>query len=148
MIKLIKDNKNKYMDLLLLADPDRSMIKSYIDKGDLFVLFKDTTPISASVVVKVDNSTCEIKNIATYEEYQQQGFGRKLINYIFKFYKNKFEYILVATGNSSINNIKFYESCGFKYYKTIDNFFLDNYSEPIFEDGIQCIDSLYFKKIL
>lgn len=148
MIKLIKENKNNYIDLLLLADPDINIVNSYLNKGDLFILSEESNTISAAIVIEYSKDICELKNIATYEKFQDKGFGRKLVNYIFDYYKNKYNYIVVGTGNSSTNNIIFYKSLGFKYYKTIDNFFIDNYPDPIYEDGILCSDMIYFKKEL
>lgn len=148
MIKLISENKDTYIDLLLLADPDIDIINSYIDDGDLFVLFNNDIVVTAAIVTKIDDNTCELKNIATYEAYQGHGFGKKLIKYIFEYYKNQYENIIVGTGNSSISNIAFYKSLGFNYDSTLENFFVDNYLEPIFEDGIQCKDMLLFKKAL
>lgn len=148
MIKLIKENKNNYIDLLLLADPDINIVNSYLNKGDLFILSEESNTISAAIVIEYSKDICELKNIATYEKFQDKGFGRKLVNYIFDYYKNKYNYIVVGTGNSSTNNINFYKSLGFKYYKTIDNFFIDNYPDPIYEDGILCSDMIYFKKEL
>ncbi len=148
MIKLINENKDTYIDLLLLADPDIDIINSYIDEGDLFVLFNNDIAVTAAIVTKIDDNTCELKNIATYEAYQGHGFGKKLIKYIFEYYKNQYENIIVGTGNSSISNIAFYKSLGFNYDSTLENFFVDNYLEPIFEDGIQCKDMLLFKKAL
>lgn len=148
MIKLINENKDTYIDLLLLADPDIDIINSYIDDGDLFVLFNNDIAVTAAIVTKIDDNTCELKNIATYEAYQGHGFGKKLIKYIFEYYKNQYENIIVGTGNSSISNIAFYKSLGFNYDSTLENFFVDNYLEPIFEDGIQCKDMLLFKKAL
>ena len=40
----------------------------------------------------------------------------------------------------------FYAQLGFAYSHTVKNFFVDNYPEPIFEDGIQCIDMRYLKR--
>ena len=37
-IKKITLNKNDYMDLLLLGDPSKKMVNSYLNKGEMFVL--------------------------------------------------------------------------------------------------------------
>ena len=42
----------------------------------------------------------------------------------------------------------FYERFGFVPSHIVKNFFTDNYPEPIFEDGSQCIDMVYLKKKL
>ena len=43
------------------------------------------------------------------------------------------------------NNIPFYVKCGFdRYYKTVKNFFTDNYKEAIWDGNLQCIDMYYY----
>lgn len=38
MISRITNNKKQYLDLLLLADEQESMIDRYLERGELFVL--------------------------------------------------------------------------------------------------------------
>ena len=38
IIRLNDDDKRKYLDLLLTADEQESMIDRYLDRGDMFVL--------------------------------------------------------------------------------------------------------------
>lgn len=51
----------------------------------------------------------------------------------------------MGTGDS-IATISFYEHCGFEKSHVIKNFFIDNYDNPIFEEGKQLIDMIYLKK--
>ena len=45
------------------------------------------------------------------------------------------------------NMIPFYVRNGFtKYYKTVKNFFGDNYQEKIYDGNLQCIDMYYYSK--
>lgn len=41
-----------------------------------------------------------------------------------------------------------YERCGFVRSHRIENFFVENYDHPIFEDGVQLVDMVYLKKPL
>lgn len=143
-VKVIIENKEKYMDLLLLADEQENMIKKYLDKGEMFALFDDELT-TVCVVVEESNGIFEIKNIATYEKYQGKGYGKYLINYIFDFYKNRGKIMYVGTGESPLT-LPFYEKLGFKYSHRIKNFFIDNYNHPIYECGIQLRDMVYLKK--
>jgi len=57
-------------------------------------------------------------------------------------YKDKYKKMIVGTTE---NNIPFYVKCGFdRYYKTIKNFFIDNYKEEIWDGNLQCIDMYYY----
>ena len=145
-IEKITDNKKQFLDLLLLADEQEDMIDSYLESGDLFALFDDDLK-TVCVVAEIDKNSCELKNIATREEYQGKGYGRALIHYISGHYKAKYETMLVGTGDIP-SILKFYESCGFKKSHVVRNFFTDNYDHPMFEEGIQLVDMVYLKKEL
>jgi len=142
----ITENKKQFLDLLLLADEQENMIDKYLPGGDLFALY-DGDLKSVCVVAPVNSETCELKNIATYPEYQGKRYGRALINFISDFYKNDYKTMLVGTGETPAI-LSFYESCGFKKSHRVMNFFTDNYDHPIFEDGIQLVDMIYLKKDL
>jgi len=146
IIKKISENKKQFLDLLLLADEQESMIDKYLPNGDLFALY-DNDLKSVCVVVPINSETCELKNIATYKKYQGKGYGRALINFICNFYKNDYKTILVGTGETPAI-LSFYESCGFEKSHRVKNFFTDNYDHPMFEDGIQLVDMIYLKKEL
>lgn len=146
VIKKEKDNKEQYMDLLLEADPEKEMIEKYLKDGELFVLTYKETIACVAVVIKIDEDTVELKNIATKEEYRGQGCGKKMLKYLADNYKQKYNKMLVGT---SENNIPFYVKQGFdRYEKTIKNYFVDNYDEEIWDGDLQCIDMYYYSKDL
>lgn len=145
-VKLIPENKKRFLDLLLLGDEQESMIDRYLEHGDMFALY-DGGLKAVCVVTRIDSSTCELKNIAVYEQYQGQGYGRALIEYVCKEYKNRFKIMIVGTGEVP-SAITFYQRCGFEYSHRLKNFFTDNYSHQIIEDGIQLVDMIYLKKKL
>lgn len=142
----IVENKRDYMDLLLLADPQEDMIERYLDDGDLFVLSENGDVLTVCVVV-VKNKNCELKNIATAEEYQGRGYGKYMVNYICEHYSFACDTMYVGTGNSK-KTLGFYKKCGFVNSHIAANFFVDNYKEPIYEDGMQLVDMIYLKKHL
>jgi len=145
-IEKIIHNKKQYLDLLLLADEQENMIDKYLENGDMFALFDDDLK-TVCVVVAIDSETCELKNIATYPKYQGKGYAKILIKFISDFYKDKYNAMLVGTGEVP-SILSFYDSCGFEKSHCIKNFFTDNYDHPMFEEGIQLIDMVYLKKEL
>ena len=68
----ITENKKEYLDLLLLADEQEDMIDRYLEKGRMYVLDDDGIK-SECVITDEGNGLLEIKNIATYPEYQGKG---------------------------------------------------------------------------
>lgn len=144
--KLITENKKQFIDLLLLADEQESMIDRYLERGDLFALY-DNGLKSICVVTGESSDTCELKNIATYEEWHGMGYGSRLIDYITAFFKGKYKYMMVGTGDVP-SSLHFYEKNGFHLSHRIHNFFTDNYDHPMFEEGVQLVDMVYLKKEL
>ncbi|KAA3620831.1 MAG: N-acetyltransferase [Bacteroidetes bacterium] len=145
-IEKINKNKKQFLDLLLLADEQENMIDKYLAGGDMFALFDDDLK-SVCVVVSINNETCELKNISTYEKYQGRGYGRALIKFITDYYKNDYKAMLVGTGETP-SILSFYKNCGFEKSHRVKNFFTDHYHHPIFEEGIQLVDMIYLKKDL
>ena len=145
-IERVTENKKQFLNLLLLADEQEDMIDKYLPNGDVFALYDDDLK-SICVVVPASSNTCELKNIATYEQYRGKGYGRRLIDYISDFYKKDYKAMLVGTGEVPAI-LLFYESCGFKKSHRIENFFTNNYDRPIFEGDIQLVDMIYLRKDL
>lgn len=145
-IILIKTGKKRFLDLLLLADEQESMIDKYLNRGDMFALY-DGDLKSICVVTDEGGGVCELKNIATYEKYQRQGYGAALVQYLFSYYCKKSKTMLVGTGDSPLT-LPFYEKLGFIYSHVVPNFFIDNYNHPMFENGKQLVDMVYLKKDL
>jgi GNAT superfamily N-acetyltransferase len=150
-IKLIHENKKQFLDLLLLADESEEMIDKYLERGELFALYDDDELKTVCVVTLEDSQSCadtyELKNIATYEQYNGKGYGTKLINYISEYYKNKHATMIVGTGDVPWI-LKFYEKNGFKITHRIKNFFTDNYNHPMFDGDVQLVDMVYLSKKL
>lgn len=145
-IREIKEDKKIYIELLLLADEEEKMVDKYLDRGQMFVL--DDEGIKAECVVTQEgDNIIEIKNIAVYPKYQKKGYGRKLIEFVENKYKNDFDIIRVGTGDSRLT-VSFYENCGFRRSYCIKDFFVNNYENPIYEDGIRLKDMVYLEKKL
>ena len=142
-IKIIESNKKDFLDLLLLADEQESMIDKYLDRGKLFALY-DAGLKSICVVTDEGGGSYEIQNLATYMQFQSKGYGKKLVRHIFSYYKDKGNTILVGTGDIPWI-VSFYQRCGFVYSHRLENYFLEHYDNTIFEAGIQLKDKIYLK---
>ena len=77
VIKKEKDNKEQYMDLLLEADPSKEIIQNYLKDGKLLVLTYKDEIACVAVVTKVDENTCELKNIATVEKLSRTNRNKR-----------------------------------------------------------------------
>ena len=145
-IREIRENKKQFLDLLLLADEQESMIDCYLDRGDLFALYEDGLK-SVCVVTRESETACELKNIATDEIWHGNGYGTKLLHHIFSHYHGKYQTMTVGTGDSPWI-LRFYEKNGFQISHRVKNFFTDNYDHPMFDNGIPLVDMVYLEKRL
>lgn len=146
-IVIIEDrDKPNYMDLLLIADEQISMIEKYLYRGDMFALLDDDLK-AICVVTQEQPGSYEIKNIVTVPAYQRKGYGQKLISFIADYYKESGVELSVGTGDFP-TIMGFYEKCGFAKSHIVKNFFIDNYDHPMYEDGQQLVDIIYLKRRL
>ena len=144
-IRRIDENKKQFLDLLLLADEQENMIDRYLERGTMYVLY-DNGVKGEVVVTDEGNGILEIKNIAVLPDYQAEGYGRLLINFLVKEYRDKkYNELQVGTGDSPLI-LSFYKKCGFIYHHRIKNFFVDNYYHPIYECGKQLVDMVYLRR--
>ncbi|WP_374329256.1 GNAT family N-acetyltransferase [Soonwooa sp.] len=132
-------------ELLLLADETRNAIDKYLSSSDVFLAKLNNDNVGVFCLYHQDSETVELKNIAVSEKYQRQGIGEQMITHIKKICYPKYKRIIVGTADCGINQIRFYERNGFQKYDVRKNFFIDNYPEPIFENGIQLKDMQLLK---
>lgn len=140
------DDKPEFIDLPLLADEERKMIDKYISDAKMFVL-DDGGVVAEITVVEKERGILEIKNIAVKESFQRRGYGKKLIRFVCEKFKDEYSALQVGTGESPLT-LPFYENCGFTRVGVIENFFTNNYSRPIIEDGVLLRDIIILQKRL
>lgn len=145
-IERVETDKKWFLELLLLADEQESMIDRYLYRGDLFVCYgPDGMPACVAVVTDEGEGICELKNIAVAPSYRRKGYGRQMIDYLCRRYGRDFLFMTVGTGCSRLT-VSFYEHCGFSYSHSLPDFFTLNYDHPIIEDGQILRDMLYFRR--
>lgn len=148
MIEKITSAKERYLDLLLIADPSEEMIMRYLPGSDLYVLKENGQALCVAAMYPLGDGNYELKNIATSPSCQKKGYGKKMMKQLLEKYRNA-PAIYVGTGGTGIPGkefyqLSFYKKCGFSHSHTIRNFFTDHYPEPIIEEnGMQCIDMIY-----
>ena len=146
-VRQIIENKRLYIDLLLLADPQESMIEKYLDQGEMFLLEENGEAKTIAVVKVLKNRKCELKNIATAEAQRNKGYGKYMIHFLCEHYSSVCDVMYVGTGNTG-KTIDFYKKCGFENSHILVDFFVKNYEKPIYDDGVLLKDMIYLKKNL
>lgn len=140
----IRENKKEYLELLLLADEQESMIDRYLDRGSMYALFEDGVR-AVCVVTDEGGGILELKNLAVCPEYQRKGYGAAMIRFLEERYRGQYGILQVGTGDSPLT-VPFYEACGFRRSHTVKNFFTEQYDHPIYEAGVLLKDMVYLRK--
>ena len=145
-IREVKSDKKRYLSLLLLADEQEDMIDRYLDRGIMYVL--DDGGVKAECVLTEEGGgVLEIKNLAVDPACQGRGYGRALVEFAARRYKDQYAVLQVGTGDSPLT-VPFYERCGFVRSHRVKNFFTDHYDHPIFEGGVRLTDMVYLRRAL
>ena len=130
------------MELLLLADPAEDKIRSYLQGSRCFVASRGGVVVGGCVVQPRGAESYELMSIAVLPEHQKLGYGTALLRWVIDFYRRQGALQLeVGTGTFGYQ-LAFYQRHGFRATSIDHDFFVKNYPEPIFEDGIQLLDML------
>lgn len=140
--KLTKDETLPW-DLLLLADPSRQIVESYVKTGLIYIGEEEDQVIGVYVLKETEKVVVEIMNIAVQESFQRKGLGKQLISHaIEEASKRGYAQVEIGTGNSSIPQLRLYQQCGFRIVGVDFDYFSRSYDDPIYENGLLCRDMI------
>lgn len=146
-IRRLKQTEDIPYDLLLLADETIEAIDKYIHDSDIYIAESDGEKIAVYALYRISDEEVEIKNIAVIPHLQNQGIGRWLLKDAeCKAKTGGYRYLLIATADAGIRQLKLYQQCGFEMHEIRKNFIRDNFAEPIFENGIQLKHMVVLRK--
>ncbi|MCX7569645.1 GNAT family N-acetyltransferase [Tumebacillus sp. DT12] len=152
MLHAVQKRRDAYLPLLLLADPSEEAVRRYLEVGELYAwLSEEDETIGVMHVLAEEEATpvVELKNVSVRERYQGQGHGKQMVEAVLTMLRQRgVREVKVATGNSSIGNLAFYQKLGFRMTGIEHDYFLREYSEPITENGIPCRDRIHFARTL
>lgn len=143
-IRKVEQDKKQYLGLLLLADEQEDMIDRYLERGTMYVL-EDGGVRAECVVTDEGNGILELKNLAVEPAAQGRGYGKAMVDFLVRTYKEQYAVLQVGTGDSP-STIPFYEACGFRRHHLVKNFFIDHYDHPIYEGGVHLADMVYLQR--
>ena len=133
-------------DLLLIADPNIESIQSYQETGFGFVAIAhqrgERNIVAACVVSAHSSELGELMNISVRPDFQQQGIGRRLLDFVIEQAKIREWKTLNFTTGTFGYPLTLYQRAGFRVTEVRKNYFIDHYRDAIFEHGIQHQDSL------
>lgn len=148
----IKENGNRdekvieeILYILKDADENSTKIRNTLinNNNTIYNIYLNKTHKIGAVVI--DWNKCEILYISIIKNFRSKGYGKKVITLIIeKAQKIDKNYIIVGTGNSSLDNISFYQKCGFRFESIIKDYF-SYIVPPIKELNIELKDMIMFK---
>ena len=145
--RLVVEQKKRYLDLLLLADEQESMIDRYLEGGDLWVLEPAALPVAVCVVTDEGQGVFEVQNLAVSPDYQRRGFGSAMLRHVEDHYQGRAVKLLVGTGDLPLT-LAFYQQNGFVFDHRVPRGIADAYDHPVFDNGVQLIDKVYLSKTI
>ncbi|MER7004211.1 GNAT family N-acetyltransferase [Dactylosporangium sp. NPDC000555] len=100
-------------------------------------------PVGAAVVRWAAREPSEIVYLAVAREQRRLGHGRRILAALQAELPAHGRRLIVGTANSSLDNIAFYQRCGFRML-TVHRDFFAYIRPPIHEDGIPMLDMIVF----
>lgn len=130
------------LSLLLEADPSESKVRSSLENSLCFAAVEGEEIVGASVVKFLTEDCAEILNMSVWPSHQGKGIGSALLDFVlFELKEHNFKRVELGTGCFGYQ-LTYYQRAGFRVDSVAKDYFLDHYSEPIFEQGIQHKDML------
>lgn len=132
-------------DLLLQADETREGIDKYLFDSEVYVAHipECDEPVGVFCLLRNDEDTIELMNIAVDKPYRGKGIGGLMIEKATRIAAEKgYHEIILGTGTEDCapDQIRFYERHGFRKSYLRENYFTEKYPEPIIENGVQLKD--------
>lgn len=164
-IEPVHSDRERYRDLLLLADEQWDMVELYLRRGEMFAAYaEDEARTKAGSAFVLDRALgcivvagegvderglriAEVKSLAVDPAHQRGGVGRALLEFAAQRATREYDILRVGTGDSPLT-VPFYEACGFTRSHVLPNFFIENYDHPIVEAGVQLKDMVILEKRL
>lgn len=135
-------------DLLLDADPDRTKVDAYLAVSDCFVATAGEQIVGVIVVRKEEEGKAEIMNLAVAEAFRRRGIARKLVRYVTEQWavRQAIRKIKICTGTSAPGPLMLYQQEGFDLVAIDRDYFVREYPEPIWENGVACRHQLILER--
>ena len=140
------DEVESLIPLLLLAEESEPGLRwGLANLVDAVYRVDEGGDLVGAATMQWRGEPCELMELAVAPERQGQGIGRRIVAWLVEEARRRGKQaILVGTANASIDNIAFYQRCGFRMDHVRKDYFW-YYREPVYENGIRIRDMLVFR---
>lgn len=141
-----KDEVEALLPLLLLAEPSESALHwSLQNLSDAIYRMEESGTAVGAATMRWRKAPYEIIELGIATERQGEGLGKRFVAWLIaEGRRRNVREMFVGTSNSSIDNIVFYQKCGFRMYEVRRDYFW-YHKEPLFENGLQVRDMIVFR---
>lgn len=109
----VNEEKERYLDFLLMTGFGEEKIKELLEKGELFVLNDNGVIKTVCIVETLKNGSCQMKAIVTLPDDRKKGYGKNMLRYVCEHYSEEYHTMFIGVLVSA-DNIDFYRKCGFE----------------------------------
>jgi ribosomal protein S18 acetylase RimI-like enzyme len=134
------------LPLLIEAEENQWRTEEAIkDAANVAYLFSVEGAIVGAAVMHWDADESELLYIQTEKEYRGKGYGKAGVAALLAEAQARgVKSVIVGTANASLDNIAFYQKCGFRMDSIRKDFF-DYLARPLYSHGIQMRDMIVFR---
>jgi ribosomal protein S18 acetylase RimI-like enzyme len=124
---------------------DDRIVRAIEDPGCAAYLALDGAEPVGAAVVRWAQDESELLYIAVRAQVRGRGYGKSMVRGVLEEARRRgVRAVLVGTANTGLDNIMFYQKCGFRMDAVRKDFF-DYFPEPLYDNGIQMRDMLVLR---
>jgi N-acetylglutamate synthase-like GNAT family acetyltransferase len=140
------DEIEHLIPILQQAEESEAALRwSLANLSDAVYRMDDDGQLVGAATMQWRGDPCEIVELAIAPERHGQGLGKQIVAWLIDEARRRGKTaVLVGTANSSIDNIAFYQKCGFRMDQIRKDYFWYR-REPHYENGIPIRDMLVFR---
>ena len=144
--------RDSFLPLLQLADESELQVRSYYQRGVLFVLRGgDRLVRGVTLAVPHANAVVELKAVAVASGLQGRGIGRRMLEAVLADLRIAgVRRVIVGTASCAVGSLAFYQKVGFRLRRIERDFFTAarGYDAGSVEDGIPLRDMVWMDQDL
>jgi ribosomal protein S18 acetylase RimI-like enzyme len=145
--------RERFLPLLLLADESEQQVRSYLQRGDLYVYEEGAEHDAAGVilVIAAEKAVVELKAVAIAQHRQGQGLGLRMMRAVIDALRARgVRRVIVGTANAGIGQLAYYQKAGFRLLRIERDFFSPERGYPphLEDNGIRLRDMVWMDQDL